>query len=86
MSKTGEHFIEVNRELEENQIPLSSTRLCGKIIYVGDYVKVRYTSGREMKDGILTGVVTKIWPFQAQVNDGWCFHNQDELLEHTRTE
>jgi hypothetical protein len=83
MSKMGDHFIEVFREDEENQVPIS-TRLCNSIIYVGDYVKVRYTTGKEMKNGILTGIVTKVWPTQAQVNNGWCFHTNDELLEHTR--
>lgn len=63
-----------------------STRLCGAIIHVGDTVKVRYTTGERLKGGSIAGVVTKIWPFQAQVNNGWCFHDSDELLEHTRGE
>lgn len=64
----------------------NSTRLCGAIIYVGDAVKVRYTTGKRMKGGILAGVVTKVWPFQAEINNGWCFHDGDDLLEHTRGE
>ena len=60
----------------------TSTRLCGATVSIGDYVKVRYTTGREMKDAIVTGIVTKVWPYQAQVNSMWCFHDHDELLEH----
>ncbi len=57
---------------------------------VGDYVCVEYTSGRRMKGGQIHGILTKLWTpdehgaggWQGQINDGWCFHVQDLLLEH----
>lgn len=59
-----------------------TAKLCGRVLRAGDYVRVRYTTGREMKDGVLRGVITRLWPFQAQVNGHWCFHNHDEILEY----
>ena len=50
-------------------------------LQVGDKVRVRYKDG----SGTLTGTITTIWELphpQFQVNNGWCFHKGDEILEH----
>ena len=82
----GEVLREVPLDLMDSNLTAPcapSTQLCGAIIHVGDSVKVRYSTGRQ---GTVTGIVTKVWPFQAQVNNGWCFHDNDELLEHSQRE
>lgn len=50
-------------------------------VSVGDWVKVEYTRS---KGATIEGTVTRVWDdySQAQVNNGWCFHPHDELLEH----
>lgn len=61
---------------------------------VGDRVKVRYTGKGRMQGGTITGTITKIWTpqehgagmWQGQVDDGWCFHEVDDLVEHQRQE
>ena len=55
-----------------------------KELEIDDYVKVRYTTGKQFKDGIIKGKITKLWtnPKQGQVENGWCFHDHDEILEH----
>ena len=56
--------------------------LCGKELNVGDYVKVQYTTGH--KGGTIKGEITKLWEEhkQGQVNNGWCFHDHDLILEY----
>lgn len=57
---------------------------------VGDRVKVRYTTGERMKGSTIEGEITRIWRpedscaqmWQGQVNNGWCFHDDDDLLIH----
>ena len=66
-------------------------RICGREINVGDYVKVEYMTGVRMKGGTIKGTVTKLWDdagglLQAQVDNGWCFHDCDKILEHTKGE
>lgn len=54
---------------------------------VGDKVVVEYTEGTWSKGGRLTGVITRLWDtphLQAQVNDGWCFHEYDNILHHEK--
>lgn len=68
-------------------------KICGHNVEVGDYVEVEYTTGKRLKGGILRGTITKLWdkegddyPIapgkQAQINDGWCFHDVDKILKH----
>jgi len=70
-------------------------KICGHDIEVGDYVKVKYTTGSMFKGSILTGKITKLWDaegekyprapcLQAQVNNGWCFHDHDIILEYKK--
>jgi hypothetical protein len=54
---------------------------------VGDYVRIEYTSGESFKGGTISGEITKLWNgekeiLQGQVNNGWCFHVEDKLLEY----
>ena len=63
--------------------------ICGKNIELGDYVRVRYTTGQTLKGGTIEGKIIKLWSpetdnhHQAQVESGWCFHDHDEIVEHT---
>ena len=68
---------------------LKEITICGKSIKLGDFVKVRYTTGKNFKDGTVEGKTTKLWSpdngdshLQARVENGWCFHDDDEILEH----
>lgn len=63
---------------------------------INDHVKVKCVNRAGEFTGILTGKVTKLWKnedtpgcrnlTQAQVNNGWCFHQGDEIIEHIRPE
>jgi len=65
----------------------TEVRLCGHMVRLGDYVKVQYVSGR---CGTVDGEITELWgedggyPQGRVSNYGWCFHDQDEILEHRR--
>jgi len=60
--------------------------ICGRNIKLGDELKVRYTTGHRFKGSIIKGKVIKLWNGeddcikQAQLSNGWCFHNHDEIL------
>ena len=67
--------------------------MCGRVIRLGDYIEVEYTTGDRMKGGILRGNVTELWSpetgakhLQARINNGWCFHNHDRILVHNKEE
>lgn len=68
-----------------------SILICGKEVSLGDYVKVEYATGERMKDCHIEGKLTKLWSpendnhHQAQINNGWCFHDYDLILEHQST-
>lgn len=72
----------------------NSVVMFSKTIKVGDYIKVRYATGERLKGGTIQGNVTKVWNgennkkglYQIQVNNGWCCHPEDELLEHNAPE
>ena len=53
---------------------------------VNDYVKVQLTDGNSSNGYIIEGTITKLWNdkeyIQAQINYGWCFHQEDNLIEH----
>ena len=53
---------------------------------VGDYVKVEFTEGTWSKGGTIKGTLTKLWNddkhIQGQVDNAWCFHQCDNLIEH----
>ena len=66
----------------------TEAQLCGRLVRLGDYVKVQYTSGR---CGTVEGEVIELWSpeigghLQGRVsNFGWCFHDQDKILVHKR--
>lgn len=74
---------------------VTTVDMCGTNISVGDYVYVEYTNGTGMFKGArVKGVVTKVWDEldgnktfrQAQVNNAWCFHSKDRVLEHKKEE
>jgi hypothetical protein len=59
--------------------------ICGQDIKLGDFMKVRYSSGRRMKGALIEGTVTELWDkghVQARLSCGWCFHDNDEIIEH----
>ena len=60
--------------------------ICGKDVQLGDYVVAMYTSGKKFGGGTISGVVTKLWesPLQVQLNDAWCFHDKDFIVELRR--
>lgn len=60
--------------------------ICGKDVQLGDYVVAMYTSGKKFGGGTIRGVVTKLWetPLQVQLNDAWCFHDNDFIVELRR--
>lgn len=64
------------------------TQICGKIVKLGDYVRVRYTPGGRMEGETISGKVIELWSLkddnhlQGRVESGWCFHDNDEILEH----
>jgi len=64
---------------------LTELRLAGKTLHLGDYVVVHYRTG----GGGVRGNITRLWSVehgdtvdQAQVNNGWCFHDWDYIYEH----
>ena len=68
---------------------LTELEICGRIIRLGDYVKVEYTSGKRFKGGQIKGCVTRLYSLmhgdnrkQAQLESGWCFHEGDKIIEH----
>lgn len=62
--------------------------ICEAKIKLGDYVEVEYTTGERMKGGRIKGKITELWSpeldghYQARVESGWCFHDNDLLIEH----
>ena len=62
--------------------------ICGKEIQLGDYVKVEYTTGIQFKGGTIKGKITELWDntvggnLQGRVENGWCFHDNDIIIEH----
>ncbi len=68
-----------------------TANICGKEIKLGDFVKVKYTSGNQFKGATIKGKIIELWTpeidnghLQARVSNGWCFHNNDEILEHIK--
>jgi hypothetical protein len=68
-------------------------KMCGRELEIGDYVEVKLT-GR-FSGTILKGTITKLWDTagddlphapkkQAQINGGWCFHEEDEIIQHVK--
>ena len=55
---------------------------------VGDYVEVEFTEGTWSRGGHIKGIITKLWNddkhIQAQVENGWCFHQCDKIIEHRK--
>lgn len=65
-------------------------KMCGVNIKLGDYMEIKYTTGRETKGGTIKGKVTELWSpeisnghLQARLDCGWCFHDHDLVLKHT---
>ena len=68
---------------------LKQLEICGRIVHLGDFAKAKYTSGTRMKGGEIKGNITQLWSLehgdnskQVQLDNGWCFHEGDEILEH----
>jgi hypothetical protein len=64
---------------------VNSLKICGIIVHVGDFVKVRYETGCEFKGGTIQGEVIELLNaplIQGQVESGWCFHDHDTIIEH----
>ncbi len=61
--------------------------ICGARVALGDHLKVRYTSGTWSKGATIEGDVVELWSYehdnhlQCQLSCGWCFHDNDEILE-----
>ena len=57
---------------------------------LGDFYKIRYETGERMRGGTIQGPLTRIWTpeehraghWQGQINNGWCFHEEDTVVEH----
>jgi hypothetical protein len=66
--------------------------ICNHELHIGDFVRVRYTTGKTMKNGEIWGTVVELWSYendhhlQARVDSGWCFHDHDEILIHKKAE
>lgn len=77
-----------------NEHTVQSIQMCGYRLTVGDWVAVQYTTGTWSKGGKISGKITKLWnvnssgtPFlQAEVENNWCFHDDDKILEHKSNE
>lgn len=65
-------------------------QMCNTTIHLDDYMEVRYTKGTQFKGRIIKGKVTHLCSIendnhlQAQLNHGWCFHDNDEILVHKK--
>ncbi len=71
-----------------NEKKLLSLRICGKVIHVGDYLEVQYTTGERFKGAIIKGTVIKLWDERFRrglLSSGWCFHDDDRILKHETT-
>lgn len=66
--------------------------ICGRLISLGDKVKVKYTGRGGMAGGTIEGEITELWSMkldnylQGRVSSGWCFHDNDEIVEYTPRE
>ena len=66
--------------------------ICGRLIKLGDKVKVKYTGRGGMSGGTIEGEITELWSMeldnhlQGRVSSGWCFHDNDEIIEYTPKE
>lgn len=65
-----------------------STVICGEVVKIGDWLKVKYTEGGSMRGATIQGKVVEIWDpdidgghLQARLDCGWCFHDWDEIVE-----
>ncbi len=62
--------------------------MCGKLIKLGDKLKVKYTSGDHFKGTTIVGEVIELWSkemdshLQGRLSSGWCFHDNDEIISH----
>jgi len=62
--------------------------MCGTTLRLGDRVKVRYATGTWSNGGTIEGEITELWSpeldnhLQARVDCGWCFHDDDVIVEH----
>jgi len=62
--------------------------MCGKLIKLGDKLKVRYTGTGQFQGATIEGTVTELWSYekdnhlQGRINNGWCFHDYDEIISH----
>ena len=63
--------------------------ICGRLVKLGDYMEIEYTSGKETKGGRIKGEVIELWDaenhnghLQGRLSCGWCFHNGDCVITH----
>ncbi len=68
----------------------TEVEISGVTLRLGDYVKVKYTTGTWSKGAVLEGEISELWSMekdghlQARVGGDWCFHDYDEILEHNK--
>lgn len=64
--------------------------ICGEQVFLGDFLKVKYTSGSRFKGATISGKVIELWShekdnhLQGRLESGWCFHDYDEILTHNQ--
>jgi len=71
-------------------VGLAQLEICGRLVHLGDYVIVEYTSGVRIKGSRIKGRIKKLWSLehgdgvkQAQLDSGWCFHEGDKIITHS---
>ena len=62
--------------------------ICGRLIRLGDKIKVKYTGKGYMAGGTIQGEIVELWSpeldnhLQGRVANGWCFHDGDEIIDY----
>ena len=70
----------------------TEVKICGRIVRLGDKLKVRYTTGERFKGATIEGTVIELWSnelndhLQGRLSNQWCFHDYDEILSHNDME
>jgi hypothetical protein len=81
----GESTEETLKAFKQHLVDITgSVEICGHYLEIGDYVKVKFHTDGHLDGGRIEGKIKEIYPHipQVKLENGWCFHPNDEILIH----
>lgn len=84
-SNADEHLNAYKKKLVDET---KTMEMCGVNLSIGDEVKVEIVSDGHLNGGRLHGKIKAFYPHvpQVELESGWCFHQNDIILNHVHDE